>query len=79
MFQELRKVLGIGLVIIWLEDVEESTGLEAIAELFDCLCANTIDAQEIILGLADEITHGLDAHLAELVGQRCDTPRSSKR
>ena len=43
-------------------------GLEAVAQLLDCLCTDAVDAQQVILGLADEVPHGLDADLAELVG-----------
>ncbi len=42
--------------------------LEAVAQLLDRLGANAVDAQQVLLGLAHEVAHGLDAHLAELVG-----------
>ena len=30
--------------------------------------ADAVDAQQVLLGLTHEVAHGLDAHLAELVG-----------
>lgn len=43
-------------------------GLEAVTELLDRLGTDAVDAQQILLGLANQIADRLDADLAELVG-----------
>ena len=43
-------------------------GLQAVTELLDRLGADAIDAQQILLGLANQVADRLDANLAELVG-----------
>ena len=66
--QQLREVFLVGNVVVVLEDVEQVVGLQAVTELLDRLGTDTIDAQQILLGLADQVADRLDADLAELVG-----------
>ena len=51
--QQLREVFLVGNVVVVLEDVEQIVGLEAVTELLDRLGTDAIDAQQILLGLAD--------------------------
>ena len=41
--------------------------LEAFLELLDGLRADALDAQQVVLSVAHQVGHGLDARLAELV------------
>ena len=66
--QQLREVFLVGNVVVVLEDVEQIVGLQAVTELLDRLGADAIDAQQILLGLANQVADRLDANLAELVG-----------
>ena len=66
--EELGQVLAVGLVIVGFKDVEEVAGLETVAKLLYRLGTDAIDAQQVVLGLADEVANRLDADLAELVG-----------
>ena len=51
--QQLREVFLVGNVVVVLEDVEQVVGLQAVTELLDRLGTDAIDAQQILLGLAD--------------------------
>ena len=66
--QKLRQVLIVSALILRLEDVEQAASLKAVAKLLNRLGANAVDVQEVVLSLTDEVAHGLDANLAELVG-----------
>ena len=66
--QQLREVFLVGNVVVVLEDVEQVVGLQAVTELLDRLGTDAIDAQQILLGLADQVADRLDADLTELVG-----------
>lgn len=65
--QKLGQVLLVSGVVIGLEDVEQVASLKALTQLLDRLRANAVDVKQVVLRLADEVAHGLDAHLAELV------------
>ena len=66
--QQLREVFLVGNVVVVLEDVEQVVGLEAVTELLDRLGTDAINAQQILLRLANQVADRLDADLAELVG-----------
>ena len=57
--------------------MQQAVLLKAFLQLLDGLRTNALDAQQVVLGVADQVGNRLDAGLAELVAQRCDTPRSS--
>ena len=65
--QQLGEVFLVGDVLGVLEDVEEVVLLQAVAELLDGLGADAVDAEQVLLGLANQVTDDLDADLAELV------------
>ena len=66
--QQLREVFLVGNVVVVLEDVEQVVGLQTVTELLDRLGTDAVDAQQILLGLTNQVADRLDADLAELVG-----------
>ena len=66
--QQLGEVLLVGDILGVVQDVEQVVLLKAVAELLDRLGADTVDAEQVLLGLAHQVADDLDADLAELVG-----------
>ena len=66
--QQLGEVLLVGNILGVVKDVEQVVLLKTVAELLDGLGTNAVDAEQVLLGLAHEVTDDLNADLAELVG-----------
>ena len=64
--QELAHVVG-GSRQVVLDDAHEVAGRQALLQLLDGLHADALDAQQILLGMTQQVGHGLDARLGELV------------
>ena len=65
--QKLREILIVCGIVLRLENVEQTPSLKTIAELLDSLSTNAINAQQIVLCLADQIPYCLNAYLAEFI------------